>query len=108
LRLIGRGGMGAVWEARHATLGTKVAIKFVEVEHAKNEEARARFQNEARAAATIQSKHAIKVYDHGLLDDGRPYIVMELLVGEPLDRRLAHVGRLSLADTAKVLLQVAR
>ena len=100
--------MGAVWEARHATLGTKVAIKFVEVEHAKNEEARARFQNEARAAATIQSKHAIKVYDHGLLDDGRPYIVMELLVGEPLDRRLAHVGRLSLADTAKVLLQVAR
>ena len=107
-RLIGRGGMGSVWEARHVSLGTKVAIKFVEVEQAKGAEARDRFQNEARAAASIQSKHAIKVYDHGLLDDGRPYIVMELLTGEPLDSRLTLFGRIPVQETARMVLQIAR
>jgi len=108
LRLIGRGGMGSVWEARHSSLGTRVAIKFVEVEQAQSEEARTRFQNEARAAASIQSKHAIKVHDHGMLDDGRPYIVMELLVGEALDRRLDLLHRLPLDDVARLVQQVAR
>lgn len=106
--LIGRGGMGSVWEGRHATLGTRVAIKFVDADYADSPEARARFMTEARAAATIQSKYAIQIHDHGLTDDGRPYIVMELLVGEPLDRRIERVGRLALADTARILGQVCR
>jgi serine/threonine protein kinase len=108
VRLLGRGGMGSVWEARHNSLGTKVAIKFVEVEQAQNEEARSRFHNEALAAATIQSKHAIKVFDHGLLDDGRPYIVMELLIGEALDARLQLLQRMSLPDTARLVQQVCK
>jgi eukaryotic-like serine/threonine-protein kinase len=106
--LIGRGGMGSVWEGRHATLGTRVAIKFVDAEYADSPEARQRFMTEARAAATIQSKYAIQIHDHGLTDDGRPYIVMELLVGEPLDRRIERVGRLALSDTARILGQVCR
>jgi serine/threonine protein kinase len=108
LRLIGRGGMGSVWEGRHASLGTRVAIKFVDAEHADNEEARSRFLTEARAAAAIQSKHAIQIFDHGLADDGRPYIVMELLLGEPLDARIERLGRLSLAETVRILGQVCR
>src|SRR5258706_16310256 len=92
LRLIGRGGMGTVWEGKHATLGTRVAIKFIDVEYADSQEARTRFDNEARAAATIQSKHAIQIYDHGVTDDGKPYIVMELLTGEPLDQRIERLG----------------
>jgi serine/threonine protein kinase len=108
LDLIGRGGMGSVWQGRHASLGTRVAIKFVDPEHAQSHEARSRFVTEARAAATIQSKHAIQIYDHGVTDDGRPYIVMELLLGEPLDRRIERVGRLSLAETARILGQVCR
>src|SRR5579884_4171275 len=84
LRLIGRGGMGSVWEGRHASLGTRVAIKFIDHEHAQSPEARSRFVTEARAAAAIQSKHAIQIFDHGTTDDGRPYMVMELLAGEPL------------------------
>jgi serine/threonine protein kinase len=108
LDLIGRGGMGSVWEGRHASLGTRVAIKFVDPEHAQSHEARARFVTEARAAATIQSKHAIQIYDHGVTDDGRPYIVMELLLGEPLDKRVDRLGRLSLAETARILGQVCR
>jgi serine/threonine-protein kinase len=108
VRLIGRGGMGTVWEGRHSSLGTRVAIKFIDAEYADSQEARARFDNEARAAATIQSKHAIQIYDHGCTDDGKPYIVMELLVGEPLDARIDRVKQLPLAETTRVLRQVAR
>ncbi len=108
VRLIGRGGMGSVWEGRHSSLGTRVAIKFIEAEYAASNEARARFDNEARAAATIQSKHAIQIFDHGVTESGRPYIVMEMLVGEPLDRRIDRVGRMSLQETARILGQVCR
>jgi len=108
LRLIGRGGMGSVWEGRHSSLGTHVAIKFIEKEYADNEEARKRFDNEARAAAALQSKHAIQIHDHGVTDDGKPYIVMELLIGEPLDKRLERMRVLPLRDTALILQQVCR
>src|SRR5579863_3000578 len=99
LRLIGRGGMGSVWEGRHQSLGTRVAIKFIDPEYAESEEACARFVTEARAAATIQSKHAIQIFDHGVTEDGRAYMVMELLVGEPLDKRIERVGTLPLRET---------
>ncbi len=108
LRMIGRGGMGSVWEGKHVTLGTRVAIKFIEAEYVESVEARQRFDNEARTAATLQSKHAIQIYDHGVTDDGKPYIVMELLTGEPLDKRIERLGRLSLQETARIIQQVSR
>ncbi|MGH7268804.1 MAG: serine/threonine-protein kinase, partial [Polyangiaceae bacterium] len=108
LGLIGRGGMGSVWEGRHQSLGTRVAIKFIDAEHVESDEARARFVTEARAAATIQSKHAIQIFDHGVTEDGRPYMVMELLAGEPLDRRLDRLGAISLGDTARIVGHVCR
>jgi serine/threonine-protein kinase len=107
VRLIGRGGMGSVWEARHVSLGTPSAIKFIEAEYADSPEARSRFDKEAKAAATIQSKHAIQIFDHGMTDDGKPYIVMELLQGEPLDKVLNR-GPLSLQETARIIQQVCR
>lgn len=107
VRLIGRGGMGSVWHAQHASLGTRVAIKFIESEYAGSQEARTRFDREARAAATIQSKHAIQIFDHGVTADGKPFIVMELLEGEPLDKRLER-GPLSLEQTTRILQQVCR
>jgi len=108
VRRIGQGGMGSVWEGRHASLGTRVAIKFIEADYAENGEARSRFDREARAAASIQSKHAIQIFDHGVTEDGKPYIVMEMLSGEPLDKRIQRLGRMSLQDTARVLQQVGR
>src|SRR3954468_22309550 len=107
VRMIGRGGMGSVWEARHISLGTPSAIKFIEAEYADSPEARSRFDKEAKAAATIQSKHAIQIFDHGVTDDGKPYIVMELLQGEPLDKMIDR-GPISLYDTARILQQVCR
>lgn len=106
--LIGRGGMGSVWEGTHATLGTQVAVKFIDSEYADSPEARNRFESEARAAARLRSKHVVEVYDHGVTDDGRPFIVMEFLRGEPLDKRLDRVGRLPAKDTARLLMQVCR
>ena len=107
-RMLGRGGMGSVWEGIHTSLGTRVAVKFIESEYADSREARSRFENEARAAATLRSKHVVQVFDHGVMEDGRPWIVMEFLAGEPLDRRLDRVGRLSAAETGRVIQQVCR
>jgi serine/threonine-protein kinase len=108
VKLIGRGGMGSVWEGRHASLGSRVAIKFIDSEHAKSREAQSRFVHEAQAAARIQSRHAVQIFDHGVTDDGRAYMVMELLVGETLDKRIDRLGRLGLEDTARILGQVCR
>jgi len=106
--LLGRGGMGSVWAGVHTTLGTRVAVKFIDAEHVDSAEARHRFENEARAAAALRSKHVVEVYDHGVLDDGRPFIVMEFLDGEPLDRRLDRLGRLPPRDAARIVGMVCR
>ncbi len=100
--------MGSVWEGTHVTLGTHVAVKFIDSEYAESPEARNRFDNEARAAAKLRSKHVVEVYDHGVTDDGRPFIVMEYLRGEPLDKRLDRVGRLDAKETGRMLMQVCR
>jgi serine/threonine-protein kinase len=100
--------MGSVWEGTHTSLGTRVAVKFIETEYAQSIEARSRFENEARAAATLRSKHVVEVYDHGVLDDGRPFIVMEFLEGEPLDKRIDRLGRLPAKDTARITQQICR
>jgi serine/threonine-protein kinase len=100
--------MGSVWEGTHVTLGTHVAVKFIDSEYAESPEARNRFDNEARAAAKLRSKHVVEVYDHGVTDDGRPFIVMEYLRGEPLDKRLDRVGRMSAKETGRMLMQVCR
>ncbi|MEI9939617.1 MAG: serine/threonine-protein kinase [Pseudomonadota bacterium] len=107
-RLLGRGGMGAVWEGTHTSLGTRVAVKFIDAEYAQSPEARSRFENEARAAARLRSKHVVEVYDHGVSDDGRPFIVMEFLQGEPLDKRLDRLGRLPARETAQIVMQICR
>lgn len=106
--MLGQGGMGSVWEGVHQTLGTRVAIKFIENDYVESEEARQRFVNEAQAAARLRSKHVVQVFDQGVMADGRPYIVMEFLSGEPLDQRLERVGRLSLPETAVIIGQVCR
>lgn len=108
VRLLGRGGMGAVWEGVHETLGTRVAVKFIDAEFATSDDLRRRFVNEAQAAARLRSKHVVQVYDQGVGEDGRPFIVMEFLAGEPLDQRLTRLGRLAPKETARIVLHVAR
>lgn len=107
-QLLGKGGMGSVWEGVHTSLGTRVAVKFIDAQYASSDDIRQRFINEAKAAARLRSKHVVQVYDQGVSDDGRPYIVMEFLLGEALDVRLEREHRLSPQDAARMMLQVAR
>jgi serine/threonine-protein kinase len=104
---LGRGGMGAVWRAKHLVLQSAVAVKLVLSAVASSEALRARFLLEAQSAAALRSPHVVQILDYGVHDD-TPFMVMELLEGESLAQRLARVGVLSVEETARVVVQVAR
>lgn len=92
-RVLGEGGMGIVWAARHRVLGTELAIKVL-LPDARDPQTVARFHREARASVRITSIHAARVHDVAELDDGTPYMVMELLRGQDLGQMLASSGPL--------------
>ena len=99
--------MGSVWLAQHLTLRSSVAIKLIDPAIATNPEALSRFLREAQAAASLRSPHVVQILDHGV-DDGVPFIVMELLDGESLASRLERQRQLSPQDTANIMTQVCR
>jgi len=105
---LGEGGMGSVWAARHAGLGTKVAVKLI-ARDAPHEHPTLvpRFEREAVVTDDLMSPHAVRNIEHGVAKDGTPYIVMELLDGESLEARLERVGQLSLQETERIVAQVA-
>jgi len=84
VRLLGRGGMGAVYEALHAGTGRRVAVKLiVNEDRALDDDFMARFRREARIAGAIESRHVVQVFDAGVDEaTGNPYLVMEFLSGE--------------------------
>ncbi len=104
---LGEGGMGTVWKAEHIELDTLVAVKLIDEDLAESPSVLKRFKREAKAAAALSSAHVVRTFDYGV-ENGVPFIVMELLEGDSLDERLARVGRLSIAETAKILSHVAR
>jgi predicted Ser/Thr protein kinase len=96
LRLLGDGGMGAVYEATHEGLGTRVAIKVLHADLARRMGLVDRFLQEARVSAQIQSPHVVRVMDVERTADGVAYIVMELLEGEPLSTMLDRQGKVAI------------
>src|SRR5229473_6495639 len=100
LRKIGEGGMGVVFAAEDERLRRQVAIKIIR--DAGDSSARERFFREARAAASLNHPNVCQLFDLGD-DDGKPFLVMELLEGEPLSRRLEQ-GALPLADATRIAL----
>jgi len=107
LREIGRGGMGSVWLAEHVVLGRRAALKMLHPEFSSRPGIVTRFFNEARAATAIPDPGIVQIFDFGQHVDGSAYIVMELLDGEPLDRRLQRAGALGLVDGLRLMRQVA-
>ncbi len=107
-RVIGRGGMGIVFEAQNTVIGKRVAIKLVGSDLARNKDAVARFQREAQAASAVESAHIVDIFDAGTTDDGVPFIVMELLRGEDLGHRIRRMGRLELDDAIHLTAQLLR
>ena len=91
VRLLGRGGMGAVYEAVHLYLGRKAAIKVLLGRFAQNPQIAARFVNEARAANVIQHPGVVSIFEIGQTPEGLTYIVMELLEGVSLKQRIAQL-----------------
>jgi serine/threonine-protein kinase len=96
------GGMGEVWRAHDDLLGRDVAVKVLKQEYADDPSFRARFKNEARHTAALSHPGIANVFDYGEWD-GRAYLVMELVAGEPLSARLAREGALSVQQTLDIV-----
>ena len=92
VRLLAKGGMGVVYEALHAVVRRRFAIKFLRRDLAERREILNRFQREAEAAGALENENVAASVDFGISDDGAPYIVMEYLVGENLADLLAREG----------------
>ncbi|HVV84210.1 MAG TPA: serine/threonine-protein kinase, partial [Kofleriaceae bacterium] len=107
LRQLGEGGMGAVYLAEHSLLRRQAAIKVLLPSLSAREDVINRFFNEARAATTIGDPGIVQVFDFGQHTDGSAYLVMELLDGEALDKRLARHHRLAPADALRITRQIA-
>ena len=103
---LGHGGMGTVWRAEHTKLKTPVAVKLIAPSMVQSREALARFDREARVAASLDGPNIVRVIDFGIQED-TPFIAMELLEGETLGARLAR-GALSPEVTLRVVSQIAR
>ena len=106
IRLLGDGGMGAVYEAQHEVLGTRVAIKVLHSELARRSGLGERFLQEARVAAQIRSPHVVQVIDVDRTSDGVAFIVMELLEGEPLSSVLDRQSRLPISTAGEYTIQI--
>jgi serine/threonine protein kinase len=87
-RVIGEGGMGVVYEAYDSQVDRDVAIKVVRSECLSDTKFLTRFRREMEVTTRLRHPSTIRVYEHGSAEDGRPYMVMELLTGESLAERL--------------------
>ncbi|AKT38039.1 uncharacterized protein CMC5_021800 [Chondromyces crocatus] len=106
-RLLGEGGMGFVYLARHKVIDKKVAVKVLRAELARDEEIFERFVQEARAASSVGNPHIVDVSDFGDLPDGSKYFVMEYLEGLSLSQIIDGTGEIEIDLIYKVGLQMA-
>jgi serine/threonine-protein kinase len=105
---LGRGGMASVYEAENVDIGKRVAIKVLAAELTSSTIVVERFLREARAVAAIRSPYICDVYDSGRLEDGRPFLVLELLEGESLYERMVRQGQIDVETTVTVMSQACR
>ena len=101
--MLGKGGMGAVYRARHILLGDRVAIKLLPPEMRSNTEWLRRFQREGQAARRFRHPNAVTVYDLRTSADGTIYLVMEYVEGNTIDAELKKRGKFSAAEAVAVL-----
>jgi len=86
LSMLGEGGMGEVWRARHTVIDRVVAIKLLPQNLSKDEDFQRRFRREAHAAARLETPHVVPIYDYGEVD-GRLFFSMRLIKGRDLATR---------------------
>jgi serine/threonine-protein kinase len=105
VKLIGEGGFGEVYLAENPLIKRRAAVKVLLPELARSSEVVGRFLNEARAASAIRHPNIVEVFDAGATSEGAPYILMEFLEGEPLQRRFAQQGRLDVHQAMAIAQQ---
>ncbi len=104
---LGRGAFGEVWLAHHTGLGAEVAVKLISSSpRSEIDDAFLRFRREAEVAARIHSPYVVRTFDHGLMHDGTPYIIMERLIGRTLGEELRAAGPLGLDQVLEIARQV--
>jgi eukaryotic-like serine/threonine-protein kinase len=106
-RLIGVGGMGSIYEAEHTRVKKRVAIKLMSKELAAYPDLLARFRREVKVTTDLAHPNIVDVVDFGEAPTGEPFLVMEYLDGEDLDRCLARVGKLPMSTVLKIVKQLA-
>lgn len=106
-RILGQGAMAVVYLATEVGLDRPVAIKVLKGALSTNETARARFEREARASASLVHPAIVPVYRYGRLPDEQPYLVMRFVKGRTMEERVEAEGRMDLATARKTLLSVA-
>jgi eukaryotic-like serine/threonine-protein kinase len=106
-KLLGEGGMGAVYLGEHPVIGRKVAIKVLHTALAADKDIVARFFNEARAIHLIAHPNIVEILDFGQTPDGQPYFIMEYLTGEALSEMVAR-GPISPPEVAHIANQMCR
>lgn len=107
LALLGKGGMGEVYRAEDPKLGREVAVKVLPEAFAEDGDRLRRFEREARVLASLAHPNILDIHDFAV-QDGRPYLVMELLEGTTLRQKLEAAGALPPSKAAETALQVAR
>ncbi len=107
LEVIGRGGMGVVFSATDEDGGPDVVIKFLAAEWTGDPDAAARFEREARRLSTLQHPNTVRMRDYGH-DEGRAYLVLEFVHGQPLTERLRNATRLSLPEFVPIAAQILK
>lgn len=105
-RLLGRGGVGAVYAGTHVDLDRAIAIKLLLPDFTSDADALERFRREARAAARLNHPNIADTYDYGSLPEGGSYIIMELINGQTLREYMNTMGALPVSESVQIMLQV--
>lgn len=106
IELIGKGGMGKVYKARHIRLDKIVALKLLSLHDEDSDRHLQRFEQEAKAASSLAHPNLVAVTDYGMVDDVRPYLVMDYVEGETLQQVIQRNGHLRAEDALPIFKQI--
>ena len=102
--MLGKGGMGEVWEGEHQLTGRRVAVKVLSDAYLQNKKVVARFGREARAASAVQHDGIVEILDQDRTEEGVPFLVMEFLEGESVGQRIKRQKRLNESEALAIML----